>query len=149
MCFTSHCALPLDQHEDLESLIFYQILQVEYTGSFLAFNRAFLLASTCPTRATPDFDPDSCSYKQVKLLILLILTYITSETRMYAESYFPFTKLDSLKAHRVVTFFINLVWAVLTSNNFITFSIPFRSHTFINLLSYLNFNTPSISYENY
>jgi hypothetical protein len=33
----------------------WQSLQVEYTGSFLVFNRAFLLASECPTRAIPAF----------------------------------------------------------------------------------------------
>jgi hypothetical protein len=33
----------------------WQSLQVEYTGSFLVFNRACLLASVCPTRTIPAF----------------------------------------------------------------------------------------------
>jgi hypothetical protein len=33
----------------------WQSLQVEYTGSFLVFNRACVLASACPTRAIPAF----------------------------------------------------------------------------------------------
>jgi hypothetical protein len=36
----------------------WQSLQVEYTGSFMVFNRACLLASACPTRAIPAFGPD-------------------------------------------------------------------------------------------
>jgi hypothetical protein len=44
-------ALSLDHDEEVESL------QVEYTGSFLVFNRACLLASACPTRAIPAFGP--------------------------------------------------------------------------------------------
>jgi hypothetical protein len=35
----------------------WQSLQVEYTESFLVFNRACLLASGCPTRAIPAFGP--------------------------------------------------------------------------------------------
>jgi hypothetical protein len=36
----------------------WQSLQVEYTGSFLVFNRACLLASAFPTRAIPAFGPE-------------------------------------------------------------------------------------------
>jgi hypothetical protein len=36
----------------------WQSLQVEYTGSFMVFNRACLLASACPTRAVPAFGAD-------------------------------------------------------------------------------------------
>jgi hypothetical protein len=35
----------------------WQSLQVEYTGSFLVFNRACLLASACLIRAIPAFGP--------------------------------------------------------------------------------------------
>jgi hypothetical protein len=49
--------LPLDHHEEVESLGLLAEPAVEYTGSFLVFNRTCLLASACPTRAIPAFGP--------------------------------------------------------------------------------------------
>jgi hypothetical protein len=53
ICCTTHCALPLDHHDEVESLG----LLAEPAGSFMVFNRACLLASACPTRAIPAFGP--------------------------------------------------------------------------------------------
>jgi hypothetical protein len=44
--------LPLYHHGEVESLGLLAEPAVEYTGSFLVFNRA------CPTRAIPAFGPD-------------------------------------------------------------------------------------------
>jgi hypothetical protein len=50
-----HC--PWTTTRRLRVWVCWQSLQVEYTGSFLIFNRACLLASVCPTRGIPDFGP--------------------------------------------------------------------------------------------
>jgi hypothetical protein len=48
----------------------WQSLQVEYTGSFLVFNRAWLLASVCPTRTIPAFGM-TIKFKTTKTLTCL------------------------------------------------------------------------------
>jgi hypothetical protein len=53
----------------------WQSLQVEYTGSFLVFNRACILASSCPTRAIPAFGPAreyTYKYYETKLDVWII-----------------------------------------------------------------------------
>jgi hypothetical protein len=57
---TVHC--PWTTMRRLRVWVCWQRLQVEYTGSFLVFNRACLLASACPTRAIPAFGPEFISY---------------------------------------------------------------------------------------
>jgi hypothetical protein len=50
-----HC--PWTTTRRLRVWVCWQSLQVEYTGSFLVFNRACLLASVCPTWAIPAVGP--------------------------------------------------------------------------------------------
>jgi hypothetical protein len=45
------CICPWTTTRRLRVWVCWQSLQVEYTGSFLVFNRACQLASSCPTRA--------------------------------------------------------------------------------------------------
>jgi hypothetical protein len=59
-----HC--PWITTRRLRVWVCWQSLQVEYTGSFLVFNTARLLASACPTRAIPMTIDGSIILKQIE-----------------------------------------------------------------------------------
>jgi hypothetical protein len=73
-----HC--PWTTTRRLRVWVCWQSLQVEYTGSFLVFNSACLLASAYPTRAIPAFGAE--------LNILLEIIYVKKNSGLPERSKF-------------------------------------------------------------
>jgi hypothetical protein len=103
--------LPLDHHEGLRVWVCWQSLQVQYTGSFLVFNRECLLASACPTRAITSFGPEFISYfhqieRQIQIssnnhLIFYILykkTNSLTEVAYFSKIYYHITSQSPITA---------------------------------------------------
>jgi hypothetical protein len=81
-----HC--PWTTTRRLRVWVYWQSLQVEYTGSFLVFNRACLLASTCPTRAIPAFGPGFSKVSSARALhnMSCFRSWFTKlETKLHAD----------------------------------------------------------------
>jgi hypothetical protein len=81
-----HC--PWTTTRRLRVWVCWQSLQVEYTGSFLVFNRACLLASACPTRAIPAFGLENVWIININFLICL-MNFSCNENRFVCFTYSP------------------------------------------------------------